>query len=290
MIAASDKSAPFGTYALAPWRESLRRLADRVPGAKPGRIGVSVLRKASLLGNSKGLNGPFDVNVAEGVKARLFPASNRCEKRAFAGVQTWDARERAVLDDSVASHAENTPFVFLDVGANVGLYTLFVNASACRHQRSAHLIAIEPDPENRSRLTFNCTASHCKAVIEPIAVAGTNGQGILSSAAENRGEIMLLETGNGTAVPMETLASIIERHGLERVDAMKVDIEGQDFHALEAFFAQAPEKVWPNLVIAETNPPDGHRIADLMAGNGYFVRERTKLNAIFERAKGDAQG
>jgi len=286
VIANPDNSAPFGTYALAPWRESLRHVADLAPATRLGRVVVSLVRKIALLGHSRGMNGPLDITVAKGVKARLFPASNRCEKRAFAGVQTWDSRERALLEKAIANHAVQGPFVFIDVGANVGLYTLFVNASARAHDCETHIISIEPDAENRARLAFNCLSSNCNAVIEPVAVAGTDGEGVLSPGDGNRGEIALLETGNGTKVSLETLASIVDRHGLDRIDAMKIDIEGHDYDALAAFYAKAEKSVWPRLVIAETNPPDGHRIAGLMQASGYTVLERTKLNAIFEHTGG----
>ena len=81
----AGKTAPHGTYGLSSWRETVRRMASIAPRNKPGMWLVSILRNASLFGHTPGMDGPLDVEVAEGVKARLYPKSNRCEKRAVPG-------------------------------------------------------------------------------------------------------------------------------------------------------------------------------------------------------------
>jgi len=80
-----------------------------------GRWGISYRRKRAI----RGLTEPFDIEVADGVKARLYPSTNRCEKRALCGVQIWDAAERGALRDAI-DPPSNEPFIFLDVGANSG--------------------------------------------------------------------------------------------------------------------------------------------------------------------------
>ena len=87
----SKASLKFGHYALPAKREALRKRADKFASTRIGRLGISLYRKQAF----KGLSDPFDVQVMLGVNARLYPRSNRCEKRAFAGVQIWDAEERA---------------------------------------------------------------------------------------------------------------------------------------------------------------------------------------------------
>ena len=274
--------APFGTYALSPWREMLRRSAAATPNGRLGLWMVSILRRASLLGHANAMRGPHDVNVAQGVNARLYPGTNRCEKRAFAGVHLWDLDERASLEKSLKAHSNDRPYVFLDVGANVGLYSLFVNAAAASSQTSCQIIAIEPDTENRNRLTFNCNASNCELIVEPIGIAHLDSIGFLTEAKSNRGTVSVAYTGPGVEVELQTLARLIKRHQLSHVDAMKIDIEGRDASSLRALIEQAPKKVWPRLMIIEIYNRSENPILDYLKQHGYQLQKRTKTNAILE--------
>lgn len=243
---------------------------------------ISVLRKLTLLGHERGTQGPHDVEVANGVQARLFPASNRCEKRAFAGVHIWDPKERTLLNRLIKNHAYEDPFVFLDVGANVGLYSLFVNASGRANGKAVKIISVEPDIENRARLEFNCTASQCDAIIEPIGIADEAGTGVLTDAGPNRGGIAIMDTGDGDTIKLETLAGLFARHGLTRIDAMKVDIEGRDDAALRAMVTQAPKSQWPKIIIVETGRDSDSPIVTHLLSQGYSLVERTGINAILK--------
>lgn len=277
----------FGAHALPPFREKLRRLSSALPGNKFGKWGVSVLRKLAVGGCPNGARGPIDVEVAPGVKARLFPATNLCEKRAFCGVQNWDPAERAALAGALrASEAE--PFIFLDVGANVGLYSLFLAAEARRLGKAVRIIAVEPDPLNRSRLEFNIAASGAEVGIEPVAIGAEPGEGRMGGGQKNRGEVHL-EAGageDGALVRIETLAGLIARHGLNRVDAMKVDIEGYDLVALRALFAQAPPALWPKLLVVEKNESIESQLVAMILEQGYDLAASTGMNAILRRPAG----
>ncbi len=273
-------SEPFGTYSLSAWREGVRNLASLSPYGKPGMWMISILRKISLLG--VGTKGPFDIEVARGVKARLYPSSNRCEKRAFAGVHIWDTRERMTLDEAIANKLGQEEFVFLDVGANIGLYSLFVSSNAVEHGKNVKIIAVEPDEENRSRLTFNLNASQCSASVEAIGIADATGTGLLSKAAENRGGISILDSGDGVSIKLETLAGLFKRHKLTRIDAMKIDIEGRDEAALKSMTKDAPQSLWPKLLIVETGRKDNCPIVAHLTGQGYILKERAGINSILE--------
>ncbi len=274
--------APFGSYALTPWRDLVRRSADSMPSGRLGIWLVSLMRRASLLGHPKGMQGPHDISVVEGVNARLYPGSNRCEKRAYAGVHLWDLPERTCLEEAIKAHQDERPFVFLDVGANVGLYSLFAHAFAAQAGKNHTIIAIEPDPENRSRLEFNCQASNCDLQIEPIGIAHQAGVGFLTQAKNNRGTVAVAYSGSGVEVELITLSDLINRHKLEQVDALKIDIEGRDASALRAMTEQASKSVWPRLIIVEIKSQTENPILDYLAQHGYRLRHQAKTNAILE--------
>jgi len=275
---------PFGTYALPENREALRRKTEGYKDTRWGRTMISNLRKRAL----KGLNEPFDVEVAPGVKARLYPSQNRCEKRAFAGVQTWDAAERDWLARSVQSCA-GEPFVFLDVGANVGLYSIFA-AQYCRDAgKDADIYAIEPGEAMAQRLSDNLTASEVKVQIIKAAISDAPGTGHLGGGEVNRGEARLLDSENGELVIVDTLARIALSHGLSKIHAMKLDIEGHDHRALSAFFETAPESLFPKLLIVETGKDENTPLIDLCKTQGYALEGRYGLNAVMTRKGSDSE-
>lgn len=277
-----SKAPPkFGHYALPAKREILRKRADKFASTRIGRLGISLYRKQAF----QGLSDPFDVQVMLGVNARLYPRSNRCEKRAFAGVQVWDAEERAAL---VAALDASTiaPFVFLDVGANVGLYSLILAAHAKITGKDMRIVAFEPDPTNRARLAFNIKASEANIQVLPFAISDEDGEGFMGGGDINRGEIRLQDDvadsdeENEQPVQIKTLYGVCEEQGLSRIDAMKVDIEGHDERALTAFFKRAPKVFWPRLLILETGRDETTSLLELCTGHGYTITKRTGINSI----------
>jgi len=272
-------SPPFGTYALSPKRESWRRKADGYKDSRIGRALISRARKKALAGET----GPFDIEVAPDVHARLYPKGNRCEKRAFAGVQIWDLPERQALKAAIEASSDRG-FIFLDVGANVGLYSLYAQAYAKAAGRDIRIIAFEPGLEICARLEANISASGAKVEIIRSAISDAPGIGHLSGGERNRGETRLSERSDKSEeVVIDTLPRVARTLGLKYIDAMKLDIEGHDFKALSTFFEDAPKGLHPKLIIAEVgvlpNPP----LVELCKANGYSKIKRTPLNAVFEK-------
>jgi len=271
---------PFGTYALPPERETWRKKADGYKNSKIGRALISRARKKALAGE----DGPFDVEIANGVKARLYPQGNRCEKRAFAGVQVWDLAERIALQKAIQSKQE-APFIFLDVRANVGLYSIYAHAYAQAAGRDIRIIAFEPGMETCARLEANLAASNAKVEIIRAAISDAPGTGYLSGNARNRGEAKLAgRSAESEEVVVDTLPRVARTLGLTYIDAMKVDIEGHDEKALTTFFEDAPKGLYPELLIVETGTPPNTTLIELCKNNGYEAAQRTGLNTIFKKA------
>ena len=146
--------------------------------------------------------------------------------------------------------------------------------------------AVEPDDTNGGRLCFNTQASHADIVHIPFAVGGSSGVGKAVGGETNRGEVRIAEadkpsdsdTDDG-AIIIKTLADIVDNQHVDEIDAMKVDVEGHDFAALEAFFQQALKTMWPKLLIIETGRGPS-KVLELCVANGYSLDRRTQINAI----------
>ncbi|MEM9736095.1 MAG: FkbM family methyltransferase [Pseudomonadota bacterium] len=257
---------PFGTYALPPWAETLRRIGLGAGQSAVSRRLASVTRRLSLLGRT----GPVDVEPFPGQRARLYPQDNLSEKRVFGAPQFWDAAERLAL----AGARAGDDFYFVDAGANVGLYTL-----AVRSHGPAKIIAIEPDPENLSRLRDNLEASGAdEVIIAPVALSAEEGTASLAEGDGNRGETTAM-AGPGD-IPARPLHHIIDEAGWPRIDALKIDIEGAEEPVLAAFFKSAPPALWPRMVLIEAHRGAETRALALLRSEGYIVAQRTRLNAI----------
>ena len=84
-------------------------------------------------------------------KLRVHPEDNVCEKRVLFTPQFFDPVELQVLAAAIRDG-----FTFVDLGANVGVYSLFVAGLA---GRKARILAVEPQPEIYRRLAFNVAAN-----------------------------------------------------------------------------------------------------------------------------------
>lgn len=275
---ASD-AAVFGRYAPTGFIARVLEMTRKCSASWAGKRRAFFLRGLAVRA-LKGL--PLDVESL-GARMRLYPYNNVCEKRILFTPQYFDAAERAFLAQHI--HPE---FVFIDIGANVGGYTLFVAALAGARAR---VLAIEPQPEIFERLIFNIRQnpfSNVKAL--ECAVADRDADITLFVAAHNRGETSMRIVNSDAGMqeiraPAKTLVSIARDENFATIDAIKLDVEGAEDLILEPFFRNAPREIWPRLLLMEFS--HGKWAADLpgiLADCGYVEVLRTHQNVAYELA------
>ncbi len=69
-------------------------------------------------------------------------------------------------------------------------------------------------------------------------------------------------------VELDTLLHLLESRAVQRVDALKIDIEGHEPPVLRHFFEHAPQALWPTIAITENKPETAAVIEGLFLGNG----------------------
>jgi FkbM family methyltransferase len=240
----SAEQTPYGTFAPGSLARAAIELTRSMPDSWLGRRLAFAVRQCVVTA----LRGkPIDFE-AFGAKMRLFPYDNICEKRLLFTPQYFDPRERAILVRHI-----KPGFRFIDIGANVGAYSLFVAALA---GAQARILAVEPQPDIFERLAANMRLNPfgtIKAV--QCAVADKPGDFTLFLDTKNRGESSMraLRSPNGLSIrmPATTLMHIVEDEKFDRIDAIKLDVEGAEDLILEPFFGTAPKHLWPTLVIME---------------------------------------
>ena len=224
---------------------------------------------------------PLDVESL-GARMRLYPAHNVSEKNLLFTPHFFDPEERRELAKRISSG-----FTFVDVGANVGGYSLFVAALA---GPDARILAIEPQADIFERLIFNIRQNPFGTIkgLE-CAVADQDGQITLFVDPANRGETSMRYVnvhGQRLAVkvPAKSLSTLLAEEGFDRLDALKIDVEGAEDLILESFFKTAPPELWPKLLLVDN--PSGRETFGLpaLAEHGlYRLVFRTRSNCLFER-------
>lgn len=227
----------------------------------------------------------IDVN-RWGLRMRLHPRRNGCEKGLLFTPQMYEAQERAALSREISkAEAAGRPFVFVDAGANVGLFSLFV---ASRAGVNAKILAIEPEPENLRRMHFNIEANPGLPIRPiPVALGAQEGRVALEVHPRDRGGTRVRSSEGHDAhaqfveVECRTLLAVLQTEGIDRLDALKIDVEGAEVDILEPFFRDAPRRLWPRFLIIEDGRA-GWRL-DLFSkleALGYQSSGRSRLNVM----------
>jgi FkbM family methyltransferase len=278
----SNDLSAFGRYTP---QGAIARLLDLTRGASASWAGK---RRAFFLRSMamKALKGqPVDIE-ALGARMRLYPYNNVCEKRILFTPQYFDLEEREFLQTRMNPELRQD-FTFIDIGANIGGYSLFAAAAAGPRAR---ILAIEPQPEIFERLVYNI-GQNPFATIKAIAcaVADRDCEITLFIDDENRGEssMRIINSdahGERVKVPAKALMNIVSEEGFERIDAMKLDVEGAEDLILEPFFRDAPEALWPHLLFLEFVPERWSiDLASLLLERRYVQVLRSRRKATFER-------
>jgi len=272
---------PFGAFAPGAWQKSIMALTARLPANWLGKRLAFALRRLALLGGKR----PFDVELLNR-RLRLYPYDNVCEKRVLFTPQLFDADERAAIAEQAAQTKDTkSGFSFVDIGANVGLYSQFVAGLPVADTK---IVAVEPDPEMFGRLCFNITANDDERILPLNCAAGAeNGTLKLFIDIENRGEnsaVIESATGQSIEVPSRTLLDILDEAGIETPDALKIDVEGAEYPVLKSFVENAPPARLPRMMIIENAPTrwEGD-LFGILEGAGYTTRATTRLNRILVR-------
>jgi O-antigen ligase len=151
---APPEPGPYGSCLPSRLDRAIIATTSRLPDNWAGlRLAIGLRRLTTMR-----LPGDSGLDVVRfGFKIRLHPRRNGCEKGLLFTPQMYEARERAALAAEIdKAAAAARPFVFVDIGANVGLFSLFVASRIGRH---GTILAIEPEPGNIRRLRFNVAAN-----------------------------------------------------------------------------------------------------------------------------------
>ncbi|MBF0506231.1 MAG: FkbM family methyltransferase [Nitrospirae bacterium] len=127
-------------------------------------------------------------------------------------------------------HLNNPRGTVLDVGANVGMYTIRIGSL----NPEARVYALEPNPEVYRRLTENIRLNRLtNARAFNYGVSDTETSGYMDAPASTVLGTVRAERVEGAAeVRLTTLDSFIEAECIDHIDILKLDVEGYELKAL----------------------------------------------------------
>jgi FkbM family methyltransferase len=243
-IAAIIQTAPERTKHIMQWLDKLRQLpktlnyllAHPLNRRRPAAALVRFLRWQI---GSRLVPGPVAVPLIDSVRILAAPGMPGATGAAYLGLHEF-------ADMALVLHFLRAGDLFVDVGANVGSYTLLAASTG------AHCIALEPLPDTYRKLTMNLRLNEFLDRVEPLNVGVGAAPGALQFTSD-------LDTDNHVAtagyvgkvatVPVTTLDATL---GARDAAMVKVDVEGYEFEVMrgcERILSERP----PTVFIVEVN-------------------------------------
>ncbi len=179
--------------------------------------------------------------------------------------------------------------VFLDAGANIGIYTMIASRLV---NHGGRVISVEAGSMNADCLRTNCKLNKIENVT--ILQAGLSDKieelELACSDYGNRSGNSFLKSSSITErVPCMPLLDMLLSANVNRIDGAKFDIEGFEFRVLDTFFkASPPAHLLPRFFVFEHNQAlaerSGGDVRSLLAENGYEVSFITDQNYLAVRS------
>jgi FkbM family methyltransferase len=197
--------------------------------------------------------------------------------------QDWE-KESLKIWANLARHSKT----IIDIGANTGMYSLV----ASNNNPGATVIAIEPIDINYSVLTSNIRENSFNIKTEKVALSDTEGTAkmfmikdklnYMTSINDNRYEKNPEIAGGDEVVevdvPMKVFSFIENKHGLGKIDLIKIDVEGHEITVLNSMMDSITK--WKPTILIEIIGDDNAKVL-----NGMFDKLGYKYISIDEKSR-----
>lgn len=191
---------------------------------------------------------PIDIPLVPNVTIRCYPNGYSATHVNYCGLYDYD--EMNFLLRYLRSEDS-----FLDVGANVGVYSLL----AASIITSGEIYSIEALPKNFSRLEENLKLNNFEQV-KTYAVAISDNQGEISlelAEGDSMPFISINPTQHSIPVTTNTLDNLLEQESVKKLTLAKIDIEGAELFAFKGAASLLSQKR-PFVWILELNDTINH--------------------------------
>lgn len=139
-----------------------------------------------------------------------------------------DAADLAAVEEVLLDHEYDVPGldqaeVIVDLGSHIGTSIAFFRA----RYPDARIYGFEPDPATFAKLEANVGGLE-GVTLQRLAVGGTVGESVLYASPYSLASSLVASDGEAVPVRTVTLERLAADLGLERIDLLKVDVEGAE--------------------------------------------------------------
>ena len=264
------KSNDFGFYSPNGWIKFVYEIIRLGTG-----LGI-IKRFYSWLIDRLNKENPIDIKYHD-IRFRLYPYDNAIESKMIVSSKFREAKELEVISNYI-----KTGGTFLDIGANIGYYSLMAAKLG-----ATKIIGVEPNPVVLNRFKENIRFNGFEKKIKIFQLG-------IGEKIENR-DLYLSKVDLGSSsvigekdsfdkirINVLPLDVFLKRESVGRVDVMKIDIEGYEDKALFPYFKKLNKKLYPKLILMEDSSQKewDKNILNWLLSNGYNVLTRTRGNVL----------
>lgn len=187
----------------------------------------------------------------------------------------YEPTERKLISESLKAK-QGSP-VFLDVGANIGLFTF----PLLKELPQLRVFAFEPHPRNARCFRETVQRNFFSNVsLEQAALGGADGESFLFVDESDSGGHSILEDNlwnnkqdtDCVKVPLLKLDTFVGQKNLERIDLLKIDVQGAEDEVLRGGM-ESLRKFRPDFLIEAQH--------EKVAGEGAIVNEIGNISSDY---------
>jgi len=213
-------------------------------------------------------NGIFKVNVED----KYFYM--RHNETGIENITFWEGIENGWEKVSMKLWIElcKDATCIVDVGAHIGLYTLV--AKTINENATVH--SFEPIERIYNKLTENLELNNFQVHHARIALSDKDGVAYIN---DTDGEALSLdcslnyneESSNSGLIQIQTnkLSTIIEKQNMQRIDVMKIDVEGHEVQLLDGM-GNYLKSYKPTMIIEIVDENNGKQIFEMIKDCNYL--------------------
>jgi FkbM family methyltransferase len=173
---------------------------------------------------------PIVVPFAQRSKLLMYRGLKGVTQNLYCGLQEFE-------DMAFLLHFLNADDQFIDVGANVGSYTILAASEV-----GAQTIAIEPIPDTFRHLCTNVDLNEISSKVQTLNIGLGSQQAVLhfTRHLDTTNHVATKQTANTVAVEVRTLDQLVK---MEQPTLIKIDVEGFETEVLKGMSTslQAPK-------------------------------------------------
>lgn len=180
--------------------------------------------------------------------------------------------------------------VFFDIGANVGIYSLFVGDTI----ENGEVVAFEPHPERAAMFERNAELNDLEVDLKRVALSNETGEMDLVTDGTTRHRLASGDVNGGTSVNVVPGDDLVSRGEIPVPNVIKLDVEGGEMDALRGLEQTIVDggvravfcEVHPDLLRERGEDPDGPR--NFLSERGFEVErlEDRKNNYFLFASRG----